>query len=287
MVSASAREQPIGVFDSGVGGLSVVREIRRLLPEEHVLYVADRAHCPYGVRPPAEVVTLASAISRFLIVRGAKLIVVACNTASVAALPHLRATFSVPFVGIVPAVKPAAQLTRTGKVGVLATPGTFQGEMFTRLVREHASDVQVLPMSCPGLVELAEEGNVAGPEACQLVASYVRPLLDAGADVLVLGCTHYPFYRPLVEQIAGPSIPVLDTGMAVARQVGRVLEASQLRRMGGHGAVHYFTTEPDVTSFRQVITRLLGDEPEGVERAAITFGDNDLVPRPVVPPTLV
>lgn len=269
--SLPPNERAIGIFDSGVGGLSVVREIRQILPTEHILYLADRAHCPYGARPREEVARLAAAITRFLLAHDAKLIVVACNSASVAALAELRAMFPIPFVGIVPAVKPAAQLTRTGKVGVMATPTTFQGELFAQLVRNHASGVEVLPMVCPGLVELAETGHVDGQEARALLERYVRPLVADGADVVVLGCTHYPFYRPLVEQLAGPDVAVIDTGAAVARQVARVLDAQHLRRSGGTGTVHYFTTESDIGQFRDVVQRLLGERPGHVEHAPIVL----------------
>lgn len=218
----------IGVFDSGVGGISVLREIRELLPTENLIYYADSGHCPYGGKPREAIVARAVAISEFLIGRGAKLIVVACNTATIAAVEHLRATYPLPFVGMEPAVKPAAALTRSGVVGVLATGAALAGEKFHRLVAQHAGGVRVITQPCPGLVEQVERGDLEGPQTRDLVERYTAPLLAQGADVLVLGCTHYPFLRPLIRDVVGPAVKLLDTGEAVARQTRRVLEREGL-----------------------------------------------------------
>ena len=258
--------RPIGVLDSGLGGLSVAREIRALRPGEDLLYVADSAHCPYGDRSKAEIRALARAIAGQLIERGAKLIVVACNTISVASLDELRRTFPVPFVGIVPAVKPAAAATRVRRVGVLATPATFQTEVFADLVRTFAADVEVHCRTCPGWVELVERGETSGPEAERLVRQHVEPLLASAVDTLVLGCTHYPFLRSLVEAIAGPTVTVLDTGIPVARQVARVLTERDLanpRTAGGQFVC--LTTAADADPVRRVATHLLGYAPDSVE----------------------
>ena len=188
----------IGVFDSGVGGLSVLRHVRAQLPAADLLYLADTAHVPYGPRSLAEVRGFSAAITRFLRARGADVIVVACNTASAAALKPLRAAFpDVPFVGMEPAVKPAAEQTRSGVVGVLATPATFQGELFNSVVERFAQGVRVIPQVCPGLVEQIEAGALNTPATEQMLRGWVEPLLAQGIDALVLGCTHYPFVIPL------------------------------------------------------------------------------------------
>lgn len=219
---------PIGVFDSGVGGISVLREIRRLLPAEDAIYYADSGHCPYGGKPREEIIARATAITEVLLARGAKLIVVACNTATIAAVEHLRATYPVPFVGMEPAVKPAVAMTRSGVVGVLATGAALAGEKFHKLVAQHAGGVRVITQPCPGLVEQVEAGDLDGPRTRELVARYTAPLIAAGADVLVLGCTHYPFLRAQIEAAVGPDVALVDTGEAVARQTRRLLERDGL-----------------------------------------------------------
>lgn len=237
---------PVGVLDSGIGGLTVLREIRRLLPDEDFLYLADTAACPYGDRHPAEVTERAYAITRLLLSRGVKAVVVACNTATIAAIDTLRATFPVPFVGMEPAVKPAAAVTRSGTIGVLATGGSLNGEKFRRLADTHGGTIRVLTRACPGLVEHIEAGHDDRAETRALVASIISPLIEEGTDTLVLGCTHYPFLRPLIEAVAGPGIRVLDTGEAVARQLARVLEARRLLHTRGPGRETFLTTgDPD------------------------------------------
>ncbi len=248
----------IGVFDSGVGGLSVWREIARQLPHYDTLYVADQAHVPYGQRPLEEVRGLAEGITRFLLEKGAKVIVLACNTASAAALHHLRATFpQVPFVGMEPAIKPAAQNTRTGIVGVMATPATFQGELYASLMERFAGDVRVLPQACPGLVEAVEQGLLDTPETDALLRSCLTPLVRAGIDQLVLGCTHYPFLRPAIERVVGPGVEVLDPAPAVARQVGRVVARNGLPPHD-RPARHLFATTGDPALYRESLARLVG-----------------------------
>ena len=249
----------IGVFDSGVGGLSVWREVARQLPRHDTLYVADQAHVPYGPRPLEEVRRFAEGIARFLIEQGAEVVVVACNTASAAALYHLRAIFPhVPFVGMEPAVKPAVQRTRTGAVGVIATPATFQGELFASLLERFATDVRVLPQVCPGLVEAVEAGELDTPATERLVRTCLEPLLAAGIDELVLGCTHYPFLRPLIERVVGPGVEIIDPAPAVARQTGRV--AARVRAEASEDGVgrHTFCTTGDPAAFSATLARLIG-----------------------------
>ena len=224
------KDSPIGVFDSGLGGLSVAREIHDLLPGEDLLYLADSAYCPYGGRPLSEIRERAHFLTESLLSSGAKLIVVACNTATIAAVESLRATYPVGFVGMEPAVKPAVAATRTGVVGVLATGAALSGEKFHQLVARHAGGVRVITQPCPGLVELVETGDLDGAETAALVRRYALPLLEQGADTLVLGCTHYPLLRALIQSIVGPDIKLIDTGAAVARQVARLLEKDGLAR---------------------------------------------------------
>ncbi len=244
----------IGLFDSGVGGLTVLREVLRQLPGCDALYLADSANCPYGARPPAEIRRLSEGISRYLVERGARCIVVACNTASAAALTHLRGRFpGVPFVGMVPAVKPAAALTRSGTVGVLATPATLGGQLFSDVVAHHTAGVRVLSQACPGLVECVEEGDLEGPATETLVRRYLDPLLGQGADVIALGCTHYPFLAPLIQRLAGPDVRLLDPSEAVARQVARVLGT----QAGGSGRCAFITSgEPQALA--RAVRHLLG-----------------------------
>jgi len=214
----------IGLFDSGVGGLSVAREIMRQLPAHPLIYLADQGHAPYGQRPLAEIRDFAGGITRFLLSQGAQVIVVACNTASAAALHWLRHEFpDVPFVGMEPAVKPAVERTRTHHVGVIATAATFQGELFASLLERYASDVIVHTQICPELVPLVEAGELDTPRTRAAVRTYLAPLSAAGIDELVLGCTHYPFLRPLIEAALGPAVDVIDPAPAVARQTARLL----------------------------------------------------------------
>lgn len=248
----------IGVFDSGVGGLSIWREIVRLLPRYDVLYVADQAHVPYGHRPLEEVRRFAEGIARFLIGEGVQVVVLACNTASAAALHYLRAVLpQVPFVGMEPAVKPAVQNTQTGVVGVIATPATFQGELFASLLERFANNVIVLTRVCPGWVEAVEAGMLNTPETEALVRSCLEPLLEAGIDELVLGCTHYPFLRPVIERVVGPGVEVIDPAPAVARQTGRVLAARGVGPSRGP-ARRRFATTGDPERFRAMLSRLIG-----------------------------
>ena len=268
--------RPIGVFDSGLGGLSVWREIARQLPRESILYLADQAHVPYGSRRLPEVRELSHGIARFLLDQGAKLIVVACNTASAAALHDLRRTFpEVPFVGMEPAVKPAAERTHNGVVGVIATPATFQGELFASLMKRYASDVRVLTQVCPGLVEAVEANKMDDPETKAVLRKCLVPLIDAGVDQLVLGCTHYPFLRPIIEQVIGTNVEVIDPAPAVARQTGRVLARRGLEADLRHGP-YVFYTSGDVTPFAAGVERLVPFAGESPQVRAVRWRDGRL-----------
>jgi glutamate racemase len=252
---------PIGIFDSGIGGLSVLRAIRQLMPDESLIYLADQAHVPYGPRPLAEIQAFSVAITRFLLLgNGAKMIVVACNTASAAALHHLRAEFpDVAFVGMEPAVKPAAEQTHSGVVGVLATPATFQGALYASVVERFANGVTVLQDTCPGLVGQIERGDLSGPDTCRILEDALRPMLAAGADTVVMGCTHYPFVIPLIEQIGGGQIRVIDPAPAVARQAKRVLEARGIQAGGNQKAGVRYYTSGAVERFDFLLEKLLGE----------------------------
>lgn len=212
-------EAPVGVFDSGVGGLSVLREIRQLLPAESLLYVADSGFVPYGEKPPELICERSRAIAEFLLAQGAKALVLACNTATAAAVADLRAHFQVPIIGMEPAVKPATLATRSGVVGVLATTGTLRSARFAALLDRFAGSVKVVTQPCPGLVECVERGELSGPQVNALLARYTQPLLEAGCDTLILGCTHYPFLRPALRQLLPSHVHLVDTGAAVARQL--------------------------------------------------------------------
>ncbi len=251
-------EEAIGVFDSGVGGLSVLRALRAGLPEESMVYVADQAHVPYGPRPLEQVRRFSEAISRFLLSRGAKLIVVACNSASAAALQHLRQVMpGVPFVGMEPAVKPAAQETHTRVVGVLATPATFQGELYASVVERFGGGVTLLRDTCPGLVEQIEKGDLVGPETLRILHAALDPMMAQGVDTIVLACTHFPFVIPAIQDIVGVGVRVIDPAPSVARQAQRLLDASGLRRTD-HGSVMVeFFTSGDPSRLESMSEKLL------------------------------
>ena len=250
---------PIGVFDSGVGGISVLKHIRAAMPNESLLYVADSKFAPYGNKTPEFIRERADAIARFLITKGAKALVVACNTATAAAAEHLRGQYAIPIIAMEPAVKPAAQATKTGVIGVLATSGTLQSAQFAALLEHYGQQVQVVTQACHGLVECIERGDLTGAETKALLSRYVQPLLEVNADTIVLGCTHYPFVRPLIEKLVGPDIALVDTGAAVARHLKHRLEALQLltsQKVGGD--VEFWSNSLDAKA-SQVIGQLWGE----------------------------
>ncbi|MFZ3070607.1 MAG: glutamate racemase [Anaerolineaceae bacterium] len=261
MSSHTSSGQPIGVYDSGVGGLSVLRAIQALLPHEDLIYLGDQAKVPYGGRSLEELRDLALGITRFLLDQGAKVIVIACNTASAAALRHLRQVYpEIPFVGMEPAVKPAAEQTLTGKVGVLATPSTFQGELYASVVERFASGVEIYQETCPGLVSQIEKGRLRTPKTRAILEHVLIPLLDKGVDTLVMGCTHFPFVIPLIEEISAGRARVIDPAPAVAHQLARVLEQHGLTNPGNApGTTSYYTTG-DPKKFERILPRLIGTQ---------------------------
>jgi len=252
---------PIGLFDSGVGGLSVLRAIRQQIPAQPVIYFGDQAHVPYGIRSLEEVRAFAAAITTFLLQQGAGLIVVACNAASAAALNYLRQVFpGVPFVGMEPAVKPAAETTHSGVVGVLATPATFQGQLYASVVERFAQGVTVLQDTCPGLVGEIEKGNLDGAETRAILERALQPMVEAGIDTVVMGCTHYPFVIPLIEDITGPSVRVIDPAPAIARQAGRLLAQRGWLAAGDTPARPRFITSGDPRTMAALLPVLIGEE---------------------------
>ena len=254
---------PIGVFDSGVGGISVLHEIRASLPGEDLVYVADSGHCPYGGKTYAEIQARATAITGYLIGLGCRVVVVACNTATAAAIECLRETFpATPMVGMEPALKPAAAATRSGVVGVLATGATLGGDRFAGLAERFADGIELLTQACPGLVEQVEAGALDGPVTEALLRQYVAPLLARGADTLVLGCTHYPFLRPALSRLVGPEVALIDTGAAVARQVVRVLGGRPKAPATGGGQVRFVSSDLAVAPvIRQLWGQVAAVEP--------------------------
>ena len=217
----------IGVFDSGVGGLSVWKELVKLLPDEKYIYVSDNGYCPYGPKPKSDIIERAKKITEFLIDKGVDIIVVACNTATAAAIETLRSTYNIPFVGMEPAVKPAALKTLSGVIGVLATQGTFKGELYLRTLHKFASNTTVLEQIGTGLVELVESGNTNSPEAEQLLRKYIEPMLASGADHIVLGCTHYPFLTEAIKRITGDSVAIVNPAPAIAHRTDELLRDSR------------------------------------------------------------
>ncbi len=259
MANQNEPADPIGIFDSGVGGLSVLREICRELPHEHIIYFGDQANVPYGSRSLEEVRQLSENVTRILLDNGVKLIVVACNTASAAALHHLRQKYpGTPFVGMEPAVKPAAETTHSNKVGVLATPATFQGELYASVVERFAQGVTLYQHTCPGLVAQIETGRLNTSKTRRILEDALQPMLAEGIDTVVLGCTHYPFVIPVIQQIAGQNVRVIDPAPAIARQVRRVLsQADLLNPQSEPGKLELRTSALDTQAFQKIAAKLL------------------------------
>ncbi len=253
------RNHPIGVFDSGVGGLSVLRAIRDRLPHEGLLYCADSAYIPYGDRTTAEIRDRSFAVAASLLRLGAKALVVACNTATAAAIHELRAAYPhLPIIGMEPGLKPALDHSRSRKVGILATAGTLRSDKFRQLLERYGAGAEVVLQPCPGLVEQVESGALEHGETEVLLRRYLDPLLTAGVDVLVLGCTHYSFLLPIIRRLTGDGITVVDTGPAVARQVERQLSHHGLQAGADRVGGSRFYTTGDPALLQPLFTRLWG-----------------------------
>ena len=252
-------EAPIGVFDSGVGGLTILSALRQELPCENYIYLGDTAHCPYGTRSEAEITDLSVRISRFLIEQGVKLIVVACNTASQAALAALRATFpSIPFVGVVPAVKPAARATKKGRIGIAATNQAAKATYLRQLIDEFAGGIQAFAIGCPELVALVEDGQLDGPVVEETVRRALDPILREDIDVIVLGCTHFPALRPVIERVATRQVQIIDSGTAIARRTRYVLDTENLMQPNTTPGELCVWCSGDPKKFSVIASELLG-----------------------------
>jgi glutamate racemase len=254
-------QAPIGVFDSGAGGLTILSALRKEMPQENYVYFGDTGHCPYGTRSEGEITELATRACRFLLKQNVKLIVVACNTASQTALNALRATFSLPFVGVVPAVKPAARFTKRGRIGVAATNQAARATYLRQLIDDYASGVQVYAVGCPELVTLVEHGDFDGTLVEETLQQSLRPLLVNNIDVLVLGCTHFPALRKTIEKVVGPQVLVIDSSAAIARRTHSILDAEGIIHPAepGHetGQLQVWCSG-DTSAFSQVASKLLG-----------------------------
>ncbi len=253
---------PIGILDSGAGGLSVLQQIRALLPNESLLYAADTAHIPYGDKTAAFVRERVNHVAAALVARGAKALVVACNTATAAAVESLRERYALPVVGMEPGVKPAVESSRCGVVGILATAGMVESRRMGDLVSRFAAEREVIIQACPGLVEQVERFALDTPETARLLQQYLTPILERGADTLVLGCTHYPFLRPMVERLAGPKVNVIDTGAAVARRLQQLLQQETLLNPHNSGAPTAFFSTAASSDQSALFSRLLAQAVE-------------------------
>lgn len=247
---------PIGVFDSGVGGLSVLKHLRESLPAEDFLYVADSGYAPYGERSPEFIRERSLYIANFLIEKGIKALVVACNTATAAAVQMLRERLTIPVIAMEPGIKPAVEMTRSNVVGVLATAGTLESARFFSLVNRYAGDVELITQPCAGLVECIEANDLNSATTLNLLRSYLDPLLERGADVIVLGCTHYPFLRKQIEKIAGDTIAIIDTGPAVAKELKRRLQTTDLLRTDVRIAQELFWSSGDLSQSQRIHAQL-------------------------------
>jgi glutamate racemase len=256
--SEKALDKPIAVFDSGVGGISVLRHIHELLPNEQLLYMADSKYAPYGNKTVAEIQARCFEIADFLIAKNAKAIVVACNTATAAAIDVMRAKYRLPIIGMEPAVKPAAEASINGIIGVLATTGTLKSAQFAGLLESYGRNVKVVTQACLGLVECVERGELDTPATKALIRQYTAPLLAEGADTIVLGCTHYPFVKEAIREIVGDDVSLIDTGAAVAKQLKHQLAEKGLLSPNPKIAEVSFSTNSEAKNAQQVIEALWG-----------------------------
>ncbi|MDG3582401.1 glutamate racemase [Galbibacter pacificus] len=259
--------QPIGIFDSGVGGTSIWKEIHHLLPGESTIYLADSKYAPYGERPQKEILQLSIKNTEFLLSQNCKAIVVACNTATTNAIDYLRKNYKVPFIGIEPAIKPAALNSKTGVVGILATRGTLTSGLFAKTSALYAKDRKVIEQFGDGLVPLIENGMANSEEMHQLLQKYLRPMMEEKADYLVLGCTHYPYLIPQLKKILPTSVTIIDSGEAVAKQTKTVLENFQLLNTRAVGASYIFHSNAD----EKVLASLLKDYKQKIVVSHLDF----------------
>ncbi|WP_353779747.1 glutamate racemase [Winogradskyella sp. 3972H.M.0a.05] len=246
---------PIGIFDSGVGGTSIWKEIHQLLPNEDTIYLADSKYAPYGPKGKKRIIELSIKNTELLLSKNCKLIVVACNTATTNAIDYLRKTYDVPFIGIEPAIKPAALSTKTKSIGILATKGTLSSELFHKTSDLYANGIEIIERVGEGLVPLVEEGKIESKEAKTLLKKYIDPMLQANIDYLVLGCTHYPYLIPVIKDLLPEGVSIIDSGEAVAKQTKAVLEQNNLLNTSSTEAENHFYTNDNP----EVIQSLIGD----------------------------
>jgi len=243
-------ESPIGIFDSGIGGTSIWKEVIKLLPNEHTIYLADSKNAPYGEKSREEIIALSIKNTEFLIAKGCKLIIVACNTATTNAIDVLRKNYNIPFIGIEPAIKPAALYSKTGAIGILATKGTLSSKLFEKTTKEYTKNITIIEQNGEGLVSLIEEGKINSEELKKLLTSYLNPMLSYNIDHLVLGCTHYPYLIPQIKNILGSNIKIIDSGEAVAKQTKSMLKQLNLMTNKNEKGTHQFfiNTKTEVLS---------------------------------------
>jgi glutamate racemase len=259
--------QPIGIFDSGVGGLTVLKELRRILPEEDLIYLGDTARVPYGTRSPKTVIRYSERNAEFLVKMGIKLLVVACNTSSSVSLEVLRSKNAIPVIGVIePGAKKALELTKNGIIGVIGTEATIRSQAYQETIKRLAQGqkVQVIGQACPLLVPLVEEGWIDDPITKEVTRRYLSPLLEKGIDVLVLGCTHYPLLEKVIMEVVGPSVTLINSAKETAEEVKKVLEALNLKRERGIGKTTFYVTD-NPEKFRHLGELFLGERPEEVE----------------------
>ncbi len=247
--------QPIGLFDSGIGGTSIWKEVIKLLPNENTIYLADSKNAPYGEKNTEEIIELAKKNTEFLISKGCKLIIVACNTATTNAIDFLRKNYPIPFIGIEPAIKPAALLSKTGAIGILATKGTLTSKLFEKTAKEYTKNITTIEQEGEGLVPLIESGKLNSPEIKKLLHKYLKPMLKFNIDHLVLGCTHYPYLIPQIKEILGSSVNIIDSGQAVAKQTKAVLEKNNLLATSTLKTSYHFFTNGK----KEVLESILND----------------------------
>jgi len=247
------KNKPIGLFDSGIGGTSIWKEVVKLLPNESTIYLADSKNAPYGEKSPDEIIALSVKNTEFLLSKGCKLIIVACNTATTNAIDYLRKNYTIPFIGIEPAIKPAALLSKTGAIGILATKGTLSSKLFEKTTKEYTKNITTIEQDGEGLVPLIEEGKLNSPELNQLLSTYLKPMLKFNIDHLVLGCTHYPYLIPEIKKILGENITIIDSGEAVAKQTKAILEKHNLLYTSTNKSCHQFYTNAETKVLKEIL----------------------------------
>lgn len=250
-------QQPIGFFDSGIGGTSIWKEVVKLVPNENTIYLADSKNAPYGEKSSEEIIALSVKNTEFLLSKGCKLIIVACNTATTNAIDYLRKNYTIPFIGIEPAIKPAALLSKTGAIGILATKGTLSSKLFEKTTKEYTKNITTIEQDGEGLVPLIEEGKLNSPEINELLSTYLKPMLKFNIDHLVLGCTHYPYLIPQIKKIIGENVTIIDSGQAVAKQTKSVLEKRNLLSTSTIKSRHQFYSNAKTKVLKEILSDVI------------------------------